>query len=192
MSENKTISVQVPKKEDLFESLETERLILRKIIDEDAKMLYQKIYNNFEYFKFYYQIPFQDYEEYQLFVEKYKKWYADGNHFEWGIVLKETDEMIGLVHLHSNENLNNNCKIGYIIGYHYNNQGYATEAVKKVLSFGFDKLHYHRIDANIVIGNESSIKVVENAGMHFESIREGGYKIDDQYYDQKVYTIIKK
>ena len=34
-------------KEDLFETLETERLLLRKIVDEDAETLYYNIYNNF-------------------------------------------------------------------------------------------------------------------------------------------------
>ena len=43
-------------KKDLFEELETKRLILRKIVDSDAEMLYKNIYNNFEYYKFYYQI----------------------------------------------------------------------------------------------------------------------------------------
>lgn len=179
-------------KTGLFEELETERLILRKIVDTDAEMLYKNIYNNFEYFKFYYQLPFKDFEEYKTLVEKYKEWYANVNHFRWGIVLKETNEMIGLIQLHTKDTLNNNCKVGYIIGYNYNNKGYATEAMKEIISFGFNKLNFHRIEANIVSENKSSIKVAENVGMHFESIKKDGYKLNDKYYDQKVYTIIKK
>lgn len=68
-------------KEDLFETLETERLLLRKIVDEDAETLYYNIYNDFSYFKFYYQIPFKDFDEYKALIEKYKEWYANGNHF---------------------------------------------------------------------------------------------------------------
>ena len=59
-------------KDDLFEELETERLILRKVVDEDAEMLYQNIYNNFDYFKYYYQLPFDSFESYKPLVEKYK------------------------------------------------------------------------------------------------------------------------
>lgn len=72
------------KKEDLFETLETEWLLLRKIVNEDAETLYYNIYNDFSYFKFYYQIPFKDFDEYKTLVEKYKEWYANGNHFRWG------------------------------------------------------------------------------------------------------------
>ncbi|MBQ9181252.1 MAG: GNAT family N-acetyltransferase [Bacilli bacterium] len=177
---------------DLFEALETERLILRKIVDEDAEALYNNIYNNFEYFKFYYQVPFNTFEEYKPLVEKYKEWYANGNHFRWGIVLKETNEIIGLVQLHTRDTLNNHCKIGYIIGYNYTKKGYAKEAVQKVIRFGLDKLNFHRIEAEIVAQNESSIKIAEHVGMHLESLKEDSYKIGDQYYDQKVYTIINK
>jgi len=179
-------------KEDLFENLETERLILRKIVDTDAEMLYQNIYNNFEYFKFYYQLPFDSFEEYKSLVEKYKEYYANGNHFRWGIVLKETNEIIGIVQLHTKDNINNNCKIGYIISYNYNEKGYGKEAVKKVIDFGFNKLNFHRIDANIVVENEASIRLAESIGMHCESEREDSYKLGEKYYNQKVYTMINK
>ncbi|MBP3799673.1 MAG: hypothetical protein ILA19_01700, partial [Bacilli bacterium] len=66
---------------DLFEEFETERLILRKITNEDAKDLYENIYNNFEYYKYYYNFPFKDFEEYSKLVEKYDTWYKNGNHF---------------------------------------------------------------------------------------------------------------
>ena len=178
--------------QDLFEELQTERLILRKVVDEDAEVLYRNIYNNFEYFKYYYQFPFNSFEEYKSLVEKYKEWYANGSHFRWGIALKETNEIIGLVQLHAKDNLNNNSKIGYIISYKYNNRGYGREAVAKVIDFGFNKLKIHRIDANIVLENKASIKLAESIGMHFESEREDSYRLGENYYNQKVYTIINK
>lgn len=177
---------------DLFEELETERLILRKIVDEDAEMLYRNIYNNFDYYKYYYQLPFNTFEEYKSLVEKYKEWYANGNHFRWGVVLKDSNEMIGLIQLHTKDNLNNHCKIGWIIGYNYTNKGYAKEAIKKVIDFGFNKLNYHRIDAEIVENNIPSIKLAESIGMHYESTREDDYKLLDKYYNQRIYTIINK
>ena len=179
-------------KNDLFEQLETERLLLRKIEDSDAEMLYNNIYNNFDYYKFYYQLKFNNFDEYKSLVEKYKEWYKNGNHFRWGIVLKDTNDMIGVVQLHTKDNLNNNCKIGYIISYKYNKKGYCTEAVKKVIEFGFDTLGYHRIEADAAINNINSIKLLENIGMKFESIKEDGYKIGENYYDQKIYKIINK
>ena len=180
------------KKTDLYEELETERLILRKIVDDDAIKLYSNIYNKYDYFKYYYQLPFESFDDYKLLVEKYKDYYSNGNYFRWGIVIKKTNEIIGLVQLHSRDFLNNNCQIGYIIGYNYNGYGYAKEAVINVIDFAFEKLKIHRIDANITEQNNSSIKLAESIGMTLESIREEGYKIGNKYYNQRVYKLINK
>ena len=40
--------------ENLFQELETDRLILRKISLEDASDLYKNVFNNFSYYKYYY------------------------------------------------------------------------------------------------------------------------------------------
>ena len=175
---------------DMFEELETERLILRKIVDSDAEMLYNNIYNNFDWYKFYLQLPFNSLEEYKVLVGMYEKLYLRGNYFGWGVVEKDSNQMIGIVQLHSKDSLNNNCKIGYIIGYNYNKKGYAKEAVEKVLEFGLTKANYHRIEANIVVENLSSIKLAESLGMVYEFTKTDCYKLGDEYYDQKVYVLL--
>ncbi len=48
-------------------------------------------------------------------------------------------------------------------------RGYATEALKAVIRFGFETLHLHRIEAGCAVDNIGSISVLEKAGM----IREG-------------------
>ena len=178
------------KRNDYFENLETNRLILREIEDNDFEMLYKNIFNNFEYYKFHSQTPFNSFEEYKESVNDYKKLYEEGNHFKWGVVLKESNEMIGLVQLHTEDILNNHCKIAWLIGYNYNGHGYAKEAVQEMIKFAFNKVKYHRIDAEIVETNDKSIKLAENLGMYFETIKKENYKLGNEYYDQKVYVII--
>ena len=177
---------------DLYRDLETERLLLRKITVEDAEELYKNVYSNYEYIKFYFQVPLNTFEDYLPLVEKYKDWYDNGNHFRWGIMIKETKEMIGHIKLHSKDGLNNNCKIAYVIGYDFRKKGYAREAVRAVLNFGLNIANYHRIDAEIVYSNVDSIALVEAVGMSYEYTRKDGYKLGDDYYDQRVYTLIKK
>ena len=57
---------------DLYRDLETERLLLRKITVEDAEELYKNVYSNYEYIKFYFQVPLNTFEDYLPLVEKYK------------------------------------------------------------------------------------------------------------------------
>lgn len=51
----------------------------------------------------------------------------------------------------------------------YWGKGYGTEALKRILDFGFVNLELHRIEAGCAVENIGSIKVLEKAGM----IREG-------------------
>ena len=51
----------------------------------------------------------------------------------------------------------------------YWNKGYATEALNRVLDFGFDNCNLHRIQAGCAVDNKASIRVLEKVGM----IREG-------------------
>ena len=87
----------------LFENLETERLILRKVEVSDAAMLYNNLFNKPDYFKFYSSAVINSFSDYQNIVNNYQGWYQSGTHLRWGIVLKETNEMIGLVNLHTKD-----------------------------------------------------------------------------------------
>lgn len=48
-------------------------------------------------------------------------------------------------------------------------KGFATEALKAIIDFGFEALKLHRIEAGCAVNNSGSIKVLEKVGM----IREG-------------------
>lgn len=177
---------------DLYEELETERLILRKITDDDAKDLYDNIYNNYDYYKYYYQEEFKSFDEYKEIVSKYKEWYQNGNHFRWGVYLKNEDKTIGVIQLHSKDSLNNKCKLSYIVGYNYQDKGYINEACIKVIEFGFNKLNYHKIETEIVPENIKSINVAEKLNMNYECSKKDDYKLKDKYYDQDIYYLINE
>ena len=100
--------------------------------------------------------------------------------------------MIGAIQLHTKDLLNNNCKIGYVIGYKYTKKGYIKEAANRVIDFAFNKLKFHRIEANVVEENIASINLAKSIGMQFEGIRKDGYKLGEKYYNQKVYVLLNK
>tara|TARA_R110000744_G_scaffold180013_1_gene299008 strand:- start:55 stop:369 length:315 start_codon:yes stop_codon:yes gene_type:complete len=61
------------------------------------------------------------------------------------------------------------AEVWYKIHSDYWKKGYATEALKAILDFGFDTLKLHRIEAGCAVENIGSIKVLEKSGM----VREG-------------------
>ncbi|MCI8347010.1 MAG: GNAT family N-acetyltransferase [Bacilli bacterium] len=98
--------------------------------------------------------------------------------------------MIGLVQIHSKDQLNQKCKLGYILGYKYCINGYMKELLTKVIDFAFHKLSYHKIESEIVSENKDSIGLVKSLGMKYEGTKIDDYKLGDEYYNQEVYYLI--
>jgi [ribosomal protein S5]-alanine N-acetyltransferase len=78
-------------------------------------------------------------------------------------------EFIGLFGLKLGNEKYKRGEVWYKIHSDYWKKGYATESLKAVINFGFENLKLHRIEAGCAVGNISSFKVLEKAGM----VREG-------------------
>lgn len=175
---------------NLFKEINTERLLLKKYELKYAERIYNSIYNDFEYYKYYYQVPFNSYEDYEKIVKTYDEKYKLGNHFRWIIIEKETNEPVGLIQLHSIDVLNNCCKLGYVVSYNHKGKGYIKESIIPVIDFAFNILKIHKIEAEVVEENIDSIKLLESLNIKCEYEKKSCYKIKDKYYNKKVYSII--
>ena len=87
----------------------------------------------------------------------------------FALVLNDSNDLIGFVGLGKVR-----CEyveIGYEIGEQYQGKGYATEAVKAVIDWGFDLLKQAGVEVKIICkvehDNLASRKVAEKAGMIF-------------------------
>lgn len=108
--------------------------------------------------------------------------------FSSGIVLQDTNELIGFVGLskfHGPDEELENIEIGYQIAEAYQGKGYATEAVKIVVQWGLAELKRLGTEVKIVAKieheNWSSRKVAEKAGFTFSHAEQyvSVYKICD-------------
>lgn len=88
--------------------------------------------------------------------------------FDVALCLKETDEMIGAVSLVLNEERTQG-ELGYLLNMAYWHKGYAVEAAKGMLAFGFLGLDLHRVFARCDDKNTASYTVMERLGMRREA-----------------------
>ena len=88
----------------------------------------------------------------------------------FAIRLKETGRLIGII-LYFDEK-EDSCEIGYGIGSGFWNQGYATEAVGRVLEYLFREKGMHTVYASFFTGNDTSRRVMEKCGMTFDRFSE--------------------
>lgn len=92
-----------------------------------------------------------------------------------GIVLKETERVIGIVSLKKIDMKNKCAEIGFWVGKKCWGKGLATEAVKLALKFGFTELDLNRIYAWTFEKNIGSRKVLEKCGLKLEKTVDDAY-----------------
>jgi ribosomal-protein-alanine N-acetyltransferase len=80
--------------------------------------------------------------------------------------------------------------IGYWIGERFAGQGLMVDAVKLVISFAFDSLRLHRLEAACIPGNARSIRVLEKAGFQREGLLKSYLKINGVWQDHYLYALI--
>ena len=111
--------------------------------------------------------------------------YALGDFYDWAIIDRENSRrMIGTCGFTKIDTVNNSAEIGYVINPDFHRKGYAYEAARKIMEFGFCELGLHRIEARFMQGNEASLRVMEHLGMTFE-----GYHKDEVFVKGKYRTV---
>lgn len=111
--------------------------------------------------------------------------------YEYGVFLKEGHCYIGNVGLINLDPLHAHADISYYIDRAYMNRGYATEAARAMLNYGFCELGYHKINGVCMTKNPASRRVMEKLGMQYEgTLREDLLK-DGIFYDLDRLSILK-
>jgi RimJ/RimL family protein N-acetyltransferase len=85
----------------------------------------------------------------------------------------------------------NHAELGYWIGVPYWGCGYATEAARAMIQYGFDVLKLNRIQASHFANNPQSGRVLRKIGMQHEGCLRQHYLKWGEYVDSKVYGILR-
>lgn len=124
------------------------------------------------------------------YLEYIGKKYRTGSFFDWAIVLENEKKMIGTCGFTSFDCSSDCAEIGYVLNPAYCGNGYATEAVRKIMEFGFKELGLHRIEAKFMEGNERSLHLMQNVGMTFEGYHRECLWVKGNYVTVGVCSIL--
>jgi [ribosomal protein S5]-alanine N-acetyltransferase len=116
---------------------------------------------------------------------------AAGEEFTWAITLRDTGEVIGSFGLRT-VLAHKRGSVGYWVGVPYWNQGYMTEALKRVIAFAFEELEFLRVEALHFASNPSSGRVMEKAGMDHEGTLRAYYLKAGEPIDMVMWSIIQR
>ena len=107
------------------------------------------------------------------------------------ITLRMDDHLIGTCGIRATKVNMREAELGYELHPDYWGQGYATEATRAMLAFGFDKLRLQRVWAECIAENEASIRVLERLGMRQEQRLSKYTWMQERWWDSLVYGIDK-
>ncbi len=129
----------------------------------------------------------------QKFLQLFIDWQSERPRakFQMAITLQENNQLIGLCGARKKSLNSADAEIGYEIDPAYWGHGYAPEATRAIIDFGFQELHLHRIWATCVPENSASIRVLEKVGLQYEGrIRENRW-MKNRWWDTLIYGILE-
>lgn len=150
-----------------FPTLETERLILRRLEVSDAPQIYAYMEDReiaFNTLLIPYPYPEGGAEEWITNTHKAAK---AGDDFSFAVTRKADGLFMGACGLHRVPE-HQRAELGYWLGKPHRGQGYTSEAARRVIAFGFDVMELNRVHAGYFTRNPASRRVMENAGMTYE------------------------
>lgn len=158
------------KVKQVFQTLETNRLQLRKPIEEDAPQIFY-LRSNDTVNQYILRAKQKDLKEALSFINDRNKDIESGKVYYWAITLKGSQELIGSICLWNFSEDKSVSEIGYDLHPDYFQKGIMTEAIHEVIKFGFNMLQLKSIEAFTHKENSSSIKLLEKNGFIYDPSR---------------------
>lgn len=171
--------------------LTTDRLVLREFVADDwqAVLAYQR---DARYMRF---NPWtkRSAEDVQAFVGRFV---AQQTHnprlkFQLAIALPAAGQLIGNAGIRIKTAGGHEADIGYELDPQHWGRGYASEAARALLQFGFEHLRLHRISAHCLAENVASARVLEKLGMRQEGRLRDSQCFKGRYWDTLHFAILK-
>jgi [ribosomal protein S5]-alanine N-acetyltransferase len=104
--------------------------------------------------------------------------------------LRDDGRQIGGIGLRVDDQ-HQHAELGYWLGLPYWGLGYATEAAREILRYGFQDLSLHRIFASHFKHNTASGRILLKLGMRYEGCQREHVRKWDRFVDSELYGILR-
>lgn len=171
--------------------LTTNRLVLRPAAPADLQAIHH-LHSRPEVDEFNtLGIP-KDLQETEKIIEPWLLKHQGKDIKQYTFVIESADKLqfIGLIALKPGPEKYKRGEIWYKLLPEAWGKGYATEAIKRLIRFGFQELKLHRIEAGCAVANIGSIKVLEKAGLEREGRKRQVLPLKNGWSDNYEYAIL--
>ncbi len=171
-------------------TLETERLILRPLRMSDARDLFAYA-SDPQVSRHVLWETHESLSHSRQFLRAAIRQYRRGQPSSFAIALKDSGRMIGTIGFMWINVEYKSAEVGYSLSREYWNRGIMTEALRRVVAFGFEELRLNRIEAQHETDNPASGRVMAHAGMQYEGTLRQRLKNKGRFVDVALYAILR-
>ena len=147
---------------------ETDRLILRELLPEDAKGMFE-LDSDKKVHRYLGGNPVNSINQSIADIKFIRKQHLDTGIGRWAVIEKSTNTFIGWAGLKLITNEVNNHINYHDVGYRFIKKfwglGYATESAMAVIKYGFDQMNLKEIIGIADVENQNSIHVLKKCGL---------------------------
>jgi ribosomal-protein-alanine N-acetyltransferase len=173
------------------QTIETERLILRRFEYSDCDAVFANWASDENVQKMYSEPTYHTKEEVNGLLDKYISSYEREDYYRWAVIDRENGQCIGQIAYFLVDNKNHFAEIEYCIGAQFQCKGYATEATKAVIDFGFSKMNLHKVQICTKTINAPSKRVIEKCGFTYEGTLRDYFFMDGKYVGRLYFSILR-
>ena len=172
-----------------FPNLETNRLILRKLADEDTRFIFHH-FSDPQVTQFLMdEPPVEKIEEAKAIVDFYRN--PESRRCNRWVIFRKADlRPVGTCGFHKWDQAHLRAEIGYDLAPDCWGQGFMTETLHTIIRHGFERMKLHRIDALVYVENFRSIAVLQKMGFKQEGILRDYFHLGDAFYDHLFFGLL--
>jgi [ribosomal protein S5]-alanine N-acetyltransferase len=173
-----------------FPAIETDRLQLRELLDDDAPALFE-VFRDEEVTRYYDIDAMVAVASAAVFIANMRQRYGSGMGIRWALESKSERTLIGTIGFNSINQSAHRGMIGYELARKDWGRGLATEAVRAIVRFGHEQMGLNRIEAVVMLDNHASVRVLQKAGFSEEGVlRAFGYW-KGSYHDLRMFSVLR-
>lgn len=172
-------------------NLESDRLLLRPVNSNDKDEIFN-YRSDREANKYQGWIPKTPGDVDSFITTIAKQINEPGTWFQFSIIEKKTNLLIGDLGVHFWDKENKQVEIGCTLNRRFQKNGYATESVRLIIDYLFTELKKHRIIASVDPQNLNSIRLVERIGFRKEAHFVESLFVNGEWVDDLIYSLIEK
>jgi len=168
----------------------TERLILREFKENDWPdvLAYQADPSYLRYYEWRERTPKAAQEFVRMFLDQRQE--QPRTKCQLAVTLQANHQLIGSCGIRMRTADAHEGDLGFELSPKHWGQGYATEAARAMLGFGFTQLRLHRIWSWCIADNVASARVLEKLGMQLEGrLRDKEY-FKERWWDTLLFAIL--